>query len=369
MKIKPFKALYPNLEVLNSPDTFFGTVKYEFADYLKNGFFQEFNQETLFLCDIETPLGTHTGLVASVDIEEYLNGNIVKHEETIATTEAHLTDLLMQRKAMIKPVLLTYKPHEFLTALMAEVRRSQPLYSIYFEQEEHKHTYYAITSPDLITQFQNAFEDHMQKAYIADGHHRCSSNANLYRSLEKGGNVAEPYRYLLSIFFAFDQVVINEYNRVVELPRKMSRTIFMAALSRLCSIRYQPTPIKPTRAHEMSLYLNREWYRLKWKKKVLKKYGDELVIMDTHILNIEVLSNILGIHDIRNDSRISYVDGLSGIEGLADKTGKKGPRVGFYLYPITIDDLVTIADAGQTLPPKSTWFMPRVKNGLISQHI
>jgi uncharacterized protein (DUF1015 family) len=369
MKIQPFDALYPNLGVLTTPDTFFATVKYEFADYLKNEFFLQCDQPALFLCDIETPLRTHTGLLASVDIEEYLQGNIVKHEETLATTETHLTDLLMQRKAMIKPVLLTYQPHESLTSLMAEARTMKPLYSVYFEQEQHRHSYYAITNPDLIARFQQSFETHLAKAYIADGHHRCSSNASLYRSLEKGGAVAEPYRYLLSAFFAFDQVVINEYNRVVELPRKMSRTIFMAALSRVCSIKYVPLPSKPTGAHEMMLYINREWYRISWKKKVLKKYSDEIVIMDTDILNTEVLRNILGIEDIRNDSRISYVDGVSGVAGLADKTGKKTPKAGFYLYPIAMEDLVAIADAGKTLPPKRTWFEPRVKNGLISQRI
>jgi len=369
MIIQPFSGLYPNLAVLSSPDTFFATVKYEFADYLKSNFFLECEQDALFLCDIQTPTRTHTGVLASVDIEEYLNGHIVRHEETIGSNEMHLTDLLMQRKAMIKPVLLAYKPSGEIEALIKEARQVKPLYEIFFEKEQHRHIYYAITTPGLIARFQRAWIAHMPKAYIADGHHRCSSNALLYKSLEKGGSVAESYRYLLAAFFAFDQVTIHEYNRVVDLPRKMSPAIFIAALSRFCTIKHVTRASKPERAHEMMLYIQREWYRLRWKKKVLKKYEDALVIMDADILNNEILNKLLGIADIRNDSRISYVDGLSGVDGLVDKTGKKSIRAGFYLYPITMDDLVAIADAGLTLPPKSTWFEPRVKNGLISQRV
>ena len=369
MKIQPFRGLYPNLGVMTSPDTFFATVKYEFADYLRSNFFVEIERDALFLCDIVTPVSTRTGVLASVDIEEYLDGHILKHEETITATETHLTDLLMQRRAMIKPVLLAYPPAEEIVALIAEARNGEPLYEICFEQEQQRHIYYAITDHELIARFQRAWLVSLPKAYIADGHHRCSSNASLYKSLEKGGEVAEAYRYLLAAFFAFDQVTIHEYNRVADLPRKMSTTMFMAALSRLCTIRHVPQPVKPGKAHELTLYINREWYRLRWKKKILKKYRDNLVIMDAEILNHEVLQKILGIEDVRNDARISYVDGMSGIQGLADKTGKKSVRAGFYLYPISMDDLVKIADAGQTLPPKSTWFEPRVKNGLISQRI
>jgi uncharacterized protein (DUF1015 family) len=188
-------------------------------------------------------------------------------------------------------------------------------------------------------------------------------------SLRKNASAAAPYRYLLCAFFPFDQLVIHEYNRVVDLPGDISATAFLAKLSDLCRVRHLREAAKPQKSHEMTLFLNREWYRLRWRKKILKKYQDALVVMDADILNKEVLENILGIADVRNDDRLSYVDGISGVKGLTDKAEKSALRMGFCMYPISFEDIVTVADAGKTLPPKSTWFEPRVKNGLISQRL
>ena len=366
MKIQPFRALYPNLEVISSPDTFFGTVKYDFADHFANGFFRDVGEEAFFLSEIQNPSGTHLSLVASVDIEEYLQGHILKHEDTIAATEAHLTELLLQRRAMIKPVLLAYPPNAALADLLRRARQSPELYTIHFENESQRHTYHLIRDPEMIAEIRDTWEREVPQAFIADGHHRCSGNANLYRSLEKNSAAAENYRYLLCAFYAFDQLLIHEYNRVVELPRELSPTIFLSQLARVCQIKYLKKPGRPKGKHEMCLYINREWYRLRWRKRVLEKYAETLVAIDTDLLNREILQDIMGIADVRNDTRIAYVDGLSGTESLEEKTDRNPFSVGFCLYPITFEDFVKVAAAGRSLPPKSTWFEPRVKNGLIS---
>jgi uncharacterized protein (DUF1015 family) len=369
MKIHPFRAYYPNLQKIPSPDTFFAKVKFDFAEFFKKGFFHEVPEDAFYICEIHTPSSVHTGFVASVDIEEYLNNRILKHEKTLTSTEENLTGLLVQRKAMIKPVLLTYKPNAKLSKLIKKAKSIEPFFSVSFDEEQQDHLYYKVSEPEMIRTFEMAWSEHMTKAYIADGHHRCSTSASLYETMKKKRKTAEKYRYLLSAFFPFDQLVIHEYNRVVDLEGEISPAVLMAKLSALCDIKVIAKPVKPRKKHEMTLYMNHEWYRMRWNKKILKKYRDELVTIDADILNKEVLEKILGIEDIRNDNRLSYVDGISGIEGLTAKTGKSVFRIGFCLYPLTFDDLVAVADAGKTLPPKSTWFEPRVKNGLLSQRV
>jgi uncharacterized protein (DUF1015 family) len=276
---------------------------------------------------------------------------------------------MMQRRAMIKPVLLAHHAMPEFETLAAAVRRSGPLFRIDFESEQTKHVYYQISDPVVIRQFQTLWQGQLPQVYIADGHHRCSANANLYTSLQQEKKVAETYRYLLCVFFPFDQLIIHEYNRAVEIPREMSPSIFLAALSRLCNIEIMPEAGRPRHPGEMTLYISREWYRLRWKKKVLKTYADDIVTLDAAILNKEIMTNILGIGDIRNDTRLTYIEGISGMEGLVEKTEKSALRAGFCLYPLTYGEIVAMADAGRTLPPKSTWFEPRVKNGMIAMRM
>lgn len=369
MKIHTFRAYYPNFDLITDADTFFATVKYDFTEYFEHGFFHEAPTEAFYICEIHTQWSVHTGFVSGVDIEEYLDDHILKHENTLTSTEAHLTDLLVQRKAMIKPVLLTYKPNGKIKTLIEQAKSAEPLFSIHFEREKQDHIYYEIIEPEMIRTFKKAWEEHIPKAYIADGHHRCSTSASLYRSVQKDSKAAQQYRSLLCAFFAMDQLVIHEYNRVVDLKSEISPTLFLAKLSTLCEIKYIQQAAKPGKPHEMTLYLNREWYLLRWKKKILKKYAKELVVIDADILNKEVLNHILKISDVRNDNRLSYEEGISGIEGLTEKTKKSAYRIGFCLYPLTFNDIVKVAEAGMELPPKSTWFEPRVKNGVISQRI
>ena len=131
-------------------------------------------------------------------------------------------------------------------------------------------------------------------------------------------------------------------------------------------MKYMDGPFEPADKHEMALYINREWYRLRWRKKLLTKYDEDLPIIDTDLLNHEILEGILGIDNVRADTRITYVESVSGFGKLVDKTEKGELKAAFYLFPITIEDFVAVAEAGESLPPKSTWFEPRIKNGMIS---
>lgn len=365
MTIQPFRAVYPNFDLIASPDAFFDTVKEEFPGYWSNGFFLQDDVAALFVYEIKAPGKSHVGLIASMNVEDYFAGRIKPHENTIAAKEQQMTKLFLERRAMIKPVLLSYKPHPEISAILDDARKGAPFIDIRFEGPE-EHRVYKITDGKVILKLQDLFRDQVARAYIADGHHRATTSAKLYKTVHPGTHALD-FSCILSMLLPFDQVIIHDYNVVVEILQDITPTRFLARLSRVCSIKPLSGPAKPRHKFSMTLYLNHEWYELKWKKKILRQHEDHDVIFDGFILNKHVLKDILGIDDVRTDSRLKYVEGIAGVEGVADKVHKNAYRVGFCFYPVKMEEIVKTADAGKTLPPKSTWFEPRVKNGIISQ--
>ena len=369
MNIRPFKAIYPRLDLVSSPDVFFATVKHEFPNYHKSGFFVEHDEQALFIHDIQGKSRRFTGLIACADIKAYLDGQIVKHEETLELKEKMTIELLLERHAMIKPVLVMYREHPDIAAAIARAMQTDPFFSVPFESEDETHDFYKISDPHEIDKLRSIFDEHVPKAYIADGHHRCATNAKLYQTVTDSEHHPLGLNDLLTVFLPMDELVVHDYNRVIEVLHEISPTLFLARVSALCDIEHMVVPAKPKVKHEITLYLDHEWYRLRWKPHVLDKYREELVMLDGAILNQEVLNDILNIEDVRNDNRLNYVQGISGIEGVMAKTQKSAFRIGFCIYPVSVEELVAVADAGDTLPPKSTWFEPRVKNGLIGKSL
>ena len=209
------------------------------------------------------------------------------------------------------------------------------------------------------------FETHVSKAIIADGHHRTSTNALLY---QKAKNDEEKKRFgkLLSAFFPSNQIDILDFNRVVELDADtVSMTRLMASLSTITDIFPSDEPIKPVRKHEVGMYLNNEWYLLKWRGDIIKEYEKKGIVLDCTLLDELILDKILGIKDSKNDQRLYYVEGPKGVQGLVKKVNKLRTAVGFNMYPVQFEEMEAITNLGGVLPPKSTWFEPRMKNGLI----
>ena len=369
MNIQPFQAIYPNTDYIASNDSFFGTVKEEFVSYKESGFFKKAAQESIYIYRIKTAQRTHTGLVACVDIKEYLKDNIKKHENTLAATEQRQMYLMMNRKAIVKPVLLIHPKVKKLNELFKNhIAEHEPFYSLHFEQEGQEHTFWEVNDGDAIEKIQQIFGKKIPKAYIADGHHRCAASALLYSRLAKK-NKENPYQYLLTTFFQEDQLEIHDYNRIVDASGDITLTQFMAKLSQLFEIEILENPSKPKRKHEIAMFLNKEWFLLKWKDKVLEQYKNRAIILDASLLDEKVLKEILEIEDVKTDNRVKYISGTEGLEVLRKKTQKSESKVAFCLYPAQLSDLLITADEGGVMPPKSTWFEPRMKNGLIVQEL
>ena len=365
MRIKPFQAKYPNFDIIASTDSFFNTVKYDYRQYEKSGFFQKTPDESLYIYEIETPYGKHRGVIATVDIDDYNDGNILKHENTLSTKEQSMMNLLLERQAMIKPVLLAYPKSNPIEKVIRKYVDKTPLYQIRFEETDEIHRVWKVSQGDEIDMLIKAFKK-IKKAYIADGHHRCSTSALLDKNAKKTHPELN-FSELLSLFFSFDQLIIHDYNRVVEILNEITPTMLMAEISKYCNIKRRMRPFRPKKKHQMSMYINKEWYMLTWKKKVLKKYSDQPIILDSSLVNDLILNKIMGIRDVRSDKRIKYIEGTKKTSGIRDACIKSEHRVGLGLYPVHKDEFKKLSDLGIMLPPKSTWFEPRMKNGLIAQ--
>ena len=369
MTIRPFQAVYPNTDYIASNDAFFGTVKEEYVSYKKSGFYIKASQESVYIYRIQTKHRSHTGLVACTDINEYLNGNIKKHENTLSAGEQRQMYMMMNRKSIVKPVLLIHPRVKKLNDLFEKyIKEHEPFYTIHFESENTKHMLWEVSDGDAIEKIQQLFDNKIPETYIADGHHRCSATALLYTRLKKKKKV-NPYETILTAFFPEDQLEIYDYNRIVDALEEVSLTQFMAKLSKLFYIDFLEKPAKPKCKHEITMFLNKEWFLLKWKPSVLKKYKNQKIVLDASLLDEKVLKDILGIKDVKTDVRMKYISGIEGLKSLIKKTQKLETRVAFCLYPAQMSDLLTTADEGGVMPPKSTWFEPRMKNGLIVQEL
>lgn len=367
MHILPFKALFPNMELIPSPDYFFATVREEFPSYFQSGFFHQTPADGFYLYQIEDNRRSYLGLVACVDLADYASGAIRQHEQTLADQEQKQMQLALHRKAGVKPVLLTYPNQQQLDHWMHHyIATYQPLINIAISSDGQQHRIWAVQNAEDITSLRQLFLQLVPVSYIADGHHRIAAASLMHQKLE---NPLEQDHYgtLIAAFFADSELEILDFNRVVEALTDISAARFMALLSQYFEIECLAQAQKPTQKHELTMLLQKDWYRLRWKSHILQSHNSTGQSLDAALFNEFVLSEILGIQNVRNDARVEYVEGPKGLDGLRKKASKSEHSVAFCLYPIQMTDLFALADAHEMLPPKSTWFEPRMKNGMLVQ--
>jgi len=365
MQIKPFPVIFPKLELVSSPDKFCDEAKNMYQEYSSKGLFREQAQPALYVYRIEAAHRRHTGLIALNPVEDFFAGKVKKHEKTLDEREQHQIRLFLQWEALLKPVLLTYPPSASINEWLDRYARAhKPLFSTHFAKGHQTHRAWAVTDADDIQEIQKLFAAQVHSAYIADGHHRTSTVVLLH---EQGAAQYPQYDFdhLFCAFFAADQLNILDYNRVVEALAGSSPASFVARLSGLFNINLLPAPRRPEHKHELVMCLRKEWFSLAWRPEILAEYSADQVLLDAEMLNERVLHNLLGISDVRTDQRIIYVEGNKGVRGIQKQMTQSRDRVGFMLYPVAFDDMMRLADLGESLPPKSTYFEPRLRSGLM----
>ena len=361
MKIKPFKALQPNMNLISSPDSFASGIKKNFKDFLTSGMILEQADKAYFVYRIIDNGHPHTGIITGSSILEYFNNRIKKHEQTLNAKEQLHLHKFLQWNTTMKPILLVYPEVSAISDMIDEiVSLKKPSFEMEFELAPQVHQFWAVTEKKWTDQITELFKTQVRTAYIADGHHRIAATASLYEKFPKAH-----YNYTFTAFFSFKEVKILPYNRVINDLNGMTPVHFMALLSKYFKIKPLKKPEAPNKKHQITFLLQHEWYRLTWKKKQINKLKvEDPVLLDSHLLN-HFIFPILGIEDPKMDKRITYVGGDEGLEGIIRKVGDDPSKVGFYLHPVTIEDMVTLSNLDKTLPPKSTWFEPRLKNGVI----
>jgi uncharacterized protein (DUF1015 family) len=375
MKIIPFKAIYPILEKVPHSNDFFDTVKFQYHDYRAQGLFQAADKDALYIYRITNTEGEKfTGLICCVDITDYFEGNMKKHEKTIVTNEGLQSDLLEKRGAAIKPVLLTYpstraskttlwlnKTEEKSTAvlnnlLIEYIENNKKFYIIHIGGE--KHCFWQIAEPEVIKEIQEVFKTEIPHSYIADGHHRSASFADLYAQLK-----SEKTAKMLCAFFPQQDLRIQAYNRIISDLNGLSQDEFLSELTHFFKVKVLKKGVKPYAKFEMTMFLGGKWFQLNWRKSELKEFAQGLVLLDVHLLNEKILKPLLGVKNIREDVKVKYIEGTKSIKNVEEACPTEG--VAFCLFPVEFEDLVLVADSEGILPPKSTFFEPRMKNGLL----
>ncbi len=314
-------------------------------------------------------MGSHeqVGLVACASVEDYENDIIKKHEFTRPDKEDDRVKHIDHQNAQVGPVFLTYHANQTIDTLTATTMQSTPEYDITGD-DGVRHTLWIVDNADTISTIQNTFAG-IDYLYVADGHHR-SAAAMRVKQQRQAANAShsgeEEYNYFLVVIFPHNQMQILDYNRLVKDLNGRSKEEFLKEIAANFSVTKLDSgqPYKPQKAHEFGMYLQGDWYKLETPPGSFDP-NDPVGRLDVSILQENLLSPILGIKDQRKDKRIDFVGGIRGLGELKKRVDSGDWAVAFALFPTAIEDLIAIADAGEVMPPKSTWFEPKLKSGLV----
>jgi uncharacterized protein (DUF1015 family) len=312
-------------------------------------------------------MGTHEqfGLVCCVQAQDYFDGLIKKHELTREEKEKDRTTHVLELKANTGPVFLTYRDQGQYEAMAQQVFKNDPVYD-FVAPDGIGHTLWVINDPELIEQVVKSYES-VPCTYIADGHHRSAAGAMAAKTLaQKNPNHTgnEEYNRFLAILFPHDQLKIFDYNRAVHDLDGLSAEEFLYKLSQVCTVEQLPEQRKPSALHEVCMYMDHNWYALQFKQKLYES-ANVVDALDVALLQKHVLEPMLGIDNPRTSSRIDFVGGIRGLGELERLVNAGTHAVAFAMYPTSLEELMAIADANEIMPPKSTWFEPKLRSGLI----
>ncbi|NOX36337.1 MAG: DUF1015 domain-containing protein [Calditrichaeota bacterium] len=314
-------------------------------------------------------MGSHEqiGLVACASVEEYEKDIIKKHEHTRPEKEDDRVRHIDHLNAQVGPVFLTYRADEEIDRLISEVIQHPPEYD-FTSEDGVRHTFWVVSDPKWIQQIQAAFQK-VDALYVADGHHRSAAAMRVKqkRQAENPHHTGEEeYNYFLVVIFPHNQMQILDYNRVVKDLNGMDRETFLRRIQEKFDVEALPEGqrYKPRQPHTFGMYLQGRWYKLTARPGTFDE-NDPVKRLDVSILQENLLGPVLGIQDPRKDKRIDFVGGIRGLEELERRVDSGEWALAFALYPTSIEDLMAIADAGKVMPPKSTWFEPKLKSGLV----
>lgn len=313
-------------------------------------------------------MGEHvqTGLVAAASVAAYDAERIRRHEFTRPDKEDDRVRQIAALNAQTGPVFLTYRHSPVIDALAGRVASGAPEYD-FSADDGVRHMLWVVRDDAVAKQLGEAFEN-VERLYIADGHHRCAAASRVAasrRAANPNHTGEESYNYFLSVIFPDNQMQIMDYNRVVRDLSGLSREQFLERVGQAFSIDKSAHAVKPAGTGEFGMYLPGQWYRLRIQPQFIPA-NNPVAQLDVSLLANHLIAPILGITDARRDKRIDFVGGIRGLQELEQRVNSGEMAVAFSLFPTGMDQLMAVADSGEVMPPKSTWFEPKLADGLVS---
>ncbi len=338
-----------------------------FEKFQKNGWLVQDSKENYYVYAQTMNGKTQYGLVVCAYVDDYMTGKIKKHELTRKDKEEDRMKHVRVNNANIEPVFFAYPHNNELDAIVKEVTKGKPEYDFVAPLDGFGHTFWLIEDEAKIKRITEIFAT-IPSLYIADGHHR-SAAAALVGDEKRRQNPAhkgnEEYNYFMAVCFPDDQLTIIDYNRVVKDLNGLTDEQFIEKLKKNFDVELKGKDIyKPSKLHNFSMYLSGNWYSLTAKAGTYDD-KDPIGVLDVTVSSNLILDEILGIKDLRTDKRIDFVGGIRGLGELKRRVDSGEMRVAFALYPVSMQQLIDIADTNNIMPPKTTWFEPKLRSGLV----
>ena len=337
-----------------------------FQKFQREGWLVKDEKEQYYLYAQTMDGRTQYGLVVGASVDDYLTGKIKKHELTRKEKEVDRMHHIEINNANIEPVFLSFPTNEVLEQVIADTAQTAPEYD-FVSEDGIGHTLWCIADDKVVNTITDAFGK-IPYLYIADGHHRTAAAAHVGEAKAKADanhTGAEEYNYLLAVCFPESHLKVMDYNRVVKDLNGLSDEEFLQKVALHFEIEEKGEEIyKPAKIHNFALYLSGKWYSLTAKEGTYDD-TDPIGVLDVKISSDYILRDILNIQDLRTDKRIDFVGGIRGLGELKNRVDSGEMRMALALYPVTMRQIIDIADSGNIMPPKATWFEPKLRSGLI----
>ena len=311
---------------------------------------------------------TQYGIVGCAHIDDYMNDNIKKHELTRRDKEEDRMIHVRITNANVEPVFFSYPANQKIDAIVTKIIKEQAPEYDFVADEGFGHHFWVINDTQINKEIAEIFANEIPALYVADGHHRTAAAALVggeKRANNKNHTGKEEYNYFMAVLFPDNQLKIIDYNRVIKDLNGLTKEQLIEALKETFEVTEMGADIyTPAKLHEFSMYLGGKWYKLNAKTGTYND-NDPIGVLDVTILSNLVLDKILGIKDLRTDKRIDFVGGIRGLGELKRRVDNGEMAVAFALYPVSMKQLIDIADTGNIMPPKTTWFEPKLRSGLV----
>ena len=353
----------------NNDDLIYQTAKRNFIDMRVKGILLQDESPCFYVYRQKMGTQVQTGIVGLMSAAEYDAGKIKKHELTRQDKEEDRIRHVDTVNAQTGPVFISYRERQNLNKIVAEITTGVPEYD-FTAEDSVKHTVWVVADTGQIDKIKKEFSE-VDALYIADGHHRAAAATTIARTRRAKDNskgASNEYESVLAVFFPHTQLKVMDYNRAVKDLNGLTPEKFIEKISPNFTVTKNFTARSPKQLHDFGMYLDGQWYNITIKEGVFNA-SDPVASLDAAILQEHLLYPVLGIKDPRVDDRIKFIGGIRGMDELEKLVSKDGFAVAFSLYPTTMEQIIKVADAGAIMPPKSTWFEPKLRSGIFTHKL